>query len=154
MAGPHDCRGGRRWASGGARISSARVLHDGCDAPAEPLTGLPGKAAIRDSGGVVPLALAPTSTGRTCSMNKSELVDAIAERTGVSKQDVDSSLRGLFEVVAGVVAKGGDKVTIPGFVSFEQSFRAARAGRNPATGETIQVAAPNTAKVSAASKLK
>jgi DNA-binding protein HU-beta len=87
-------------------------------------------------------------------MNKSELVDAIAERTGVSKQDVDSSLRGLFEVVAGVVAKGGDKVTIPGFVSFEQSFRAARAGRNPATGETIQVAATNTAKVSAGSKLK
>lgn len=87
-------------------------------------------------------------------MNKSELVDAIAERTGVSKQDVDSALRGLFEVVAGVVAKGGDKVTIPGFVSFEQSHRAARAGRNPATGETIQVAATNTAKVTAGSKLK
>ncbi len=87
-------------------------------------------------------------------MNKSELVDAIAERTGVSKGDVDSALRGLFEVVAGVVAKGGEKVTIPGFVSFEQSHRSARTGRNPATGESIQVAATDTVKVSAGSKLK
>ncbi len=87
-------------------------------------------------------------------MNKSELVEAIAERTGVSKGDVDSTLRGLFEVVAGAVAKGGDKVTIPGFVSFEQTHRAARTGRNPSTGESIQVAATNTVKVSAGAKLK
>ncbi len=87
-------------------------------------------------------------------MNKSELVDAIAARTDVSKTDVDETLRGLFEVVAGVVAKGDEKVTIPGFVSFEQSHRKARTGRNPQTGETIQVAATNTVKVSAGSKLK
>jgi len=87
-------------------------------------------------------------------MNRSELVEAIAGRTGVSKGDVDSSLKGLFEVVAGEVAKGGDKVTIPGFVSFEQSHRAARTGRNPATGESIQVPATNTVKISAGTKLK
>ena len=87
-------------------------------------------------------------------MNRSELVEAIAGRTGVSKSDVDASLKGLYEVVAGVVAKGGDKVTIPGFISFEQGSRSARTGRNPQTGETIQVAASKTAKVSVGSKLK
>ena len=74
-------------------------------------------------------------------MNRSELVDAIAERTDVSKNDVDATLKGLFDVVAGVVARGEDKVTIPGFISFEQGARSARTGRNPQTGETIQVAA-------------
>ena len=47
-----------------------------------------------------------------------------------------------------------DKITIPGFISFEQTFRSARQGRNPQTGETIQVAATNTVKVSAGAKLK
>ena len=48
----------------------------------------------------------------------------------------------------------GDKITIPGFLSIEQTFRSARTGRNPQTGETIQIAATNAAKVSAGSKLK
>ncbi len=82
-------------------------------------------------------------------MNKSELVDAIADRSGVSKSDVDATLKGLYEVVAKTVAKGEEKITIPGFISFEQSHRAARTGRNPQTGETIQVPATNTVKVSA-----
>ena len=64
-------------------------------------------------------------------MNRSELVDAIAERSGVTKSDVDASLKGLFEVVAGVVAKGGEKITIPGFISFEQGSRSARTGAWP-----------------------
>lgn len=87
-------------------------------------------------------------------MNRSELVDAIAERTEVNKNDVDATLKGLFDVVAGVVARGDDKVTIPGFISFEQGARSARTGRNPQTGETIQVPASKTAKVSVGSKLK
>ncbi len=87
-------------------------------------------------------------------MNRSELVDAIASRTDVAKADVDAALRGLFEVVATTVAKGDDKITIPGFVSFEQSHREARSGRNPATGESIQIAATNTVKISAGAKLK
>jgi DNA-binding protein HU-beta len=87
-------------------------------------------------------------------MNKSELVDAIADRSGVSKSDVDATLKGMFEVVAQTVSKGGDKITIPGFISFEQTYRSARTGRNPQTGETIQVPATNTVKVSAGAKLK
>ena len=77
-------------------------------------------------------------------MNRSELVDAIAARTNQSKTDVDATLKGFFDVVAGVVAKGGDKLTIPGWISFEQGSRSARTGRNPQTGETIQVPASKT----------
>ena len=87
-------------------------------------------------------------------MTKTELVAAIAERTGVSKTDVDSALQGLFDVVGQVVAKGEEKVSYPGFISFEQTHRAARTGRNPQTGETIQVPAGKAVKVSAGSKLK
>lgn len=87
-------------------------------------------------------------------MNRSELVDAISQRSGVATRDVDAALKGLFEVVAGVVAKGDEKITIPGFVSFEQTDRAARTGRNPQTGETMEVPASKAVKISAGSKLK
>jgi DNA-binding protein HU-beta len=87
-------------------------------------------------------------------MNRSELVDAISQRSGVDSSDVDASLKGLFEVVAGVVAKGDEKITIPGFISFEQTERAARTGRNPQTGEPLQVPASKAVKISAGSKLK
>ena len=87
-------------------------------------------------------------------MNRSELVDAISERSGVSKNDVDATLKGFLDVVAGVVARGGDKITIPGWLSIEQGSRSARTARNPQTGETINVPASKTAKISAGSKLK
>lgn len=87
-------------------------------------------------------------------MNRTELVDAVAKRSGVTPGDVDATLKGLFDVIAGVVARGDDKITIPGFISFEQGARSARTGRNPQTGETIQVPASKTVKVSVGSKLK
>ena len=87
-------------------------------------------------------------------MNRGELVSAIAQRTGQTEKDVDSTLRGFFEVAAGVVAKGDEKITIPGFLSIEQSARSARTGRNPQTGETIQIAASKSVKISAGSKMK
>ena len=87
-------------------------------------------------------------------MNRTELVAAVAERSGVSRGDVDSTLKGLFDVVAGVVAKGEEKVTIPGFVSFEQTARAARTARNPQTGAAIDVPAGTAVKVTAGAKLK
>ncbi len=87
-------------------------------------------------------------------MNRSELIDAVSDRSGVSSGDVDATLKGLFEVVAGVVAKGDDKITLPGFLSFEQVDRAARTGRNPQTGERIDVPASKAVKISAGSKLK
>ena len=87
-------------------------------------------------------------------MTKTELVAAIADRTGVSKADVEPTLGGFPDIVSQEVAKGDDKVTIPGFLSFEQTMRSARKGRNPQTGEEIQVPASKAVKISAGSKLK
>ena len=87
-------------------------------------------------------------------MNRSELVDAVSQRSGVESRDVDATLKGLFEVVAGVVAKGDEKITVPGFIPFEQVDRAARTGRNPQTGESLEVPASKAVKISAGAKLK
>ena len=87
-------------------------------------------------------------------MNKSELIDAIAEKTELSKSDIDAAISGMFGVVADHVARTDDKITIPGWISFQQTTRAPRTGRNPRTGETIQIAATKGVKVSAGSKLK
>ncbi len=87
-------------------------------------------------------------------MNRSELIEAVSQRAGVGKSDVDAVLKGFQDVVSTTVAKGDEKITIPGFLSFEQGARSARTGRNPQTGETIEVAASKTVKISAGSKLK
>ncbi|MBN9140319.1 HU family DNA-binding protein [Protaetiibacter sp. SSC-01] len=87
------------------------------------------------------------------TLNKSDLVAAIAAETGESQAAVNKVVDAFFSVVAKQVG-GGTKVSIPGWLSFEKTHRAARAGRNPATGETIQIAASNGVKVSAGSKLK
>ncbi len=87
-------------------------------------------------------------------MNRSELVAALSERAGVTRKDADSVLSALAETVGEVVAKGDEKVTIPGFLTFERTLRAARTARNPQTGEPIQIPAGYSVKVSAGTKLK
>ena len=87
-------------------------------------------------------------------MNKSELVDALSDKAGVSKTDADAVLKALEEVVTSEVASQGGKITLPGFMTFERTYRNPRTGRNPQTGETIQVPGANAMKVSAGSKLK
>ncbi len=86
-------------------------------------------------------------------MTKSELAEQIAQRTGLSgsqaKQVVDTTI----EVVTDELAAGGE-VALAGFGKFSVSQRAARQGRNPATGATINIAASKAAKFSAASALK
>jgi DNA-binding protein HU-beta len=87
-------------------------------------------------------------------MNKTELVETIAQRTDVAKKDVQAVLDTFEDIAGEVVAKGKEALTIPGFLKFERTKRAARTGRNPQTGETIQVAATHAAKVTAGAKLK
>jgi len=87
------------------------------------------------------------------SLNKGDLVAAIAAEAKLTQKDAAAALDALFDVVAKAVAKG-TKVSVPGWISFEQSSRAARTGRNPATGETIQIAASKGVKIAAGSKLK
>jgi DNA-binding protein HU-beta len=86
-------------------------------------------------------------------MNKSELIDAVATRTGVAKSTVDEVLKGMTETIEATVATG-DKIQIPGFVSFQKVQRAARTGRNPQTGDTIKIPASATVKVTAGARLK
>ena len=87
-------------------------------------------------------------------MNKGELVTSISERTEVSKADVERVLKAFEEVAQQIVAGGTDKLTLPGFLSIKQSQRAARTVRNPRTGETQQIPAKKSAKISAGSTLK
>jgi len=87
-------------------------------------------------------------------VNRKELIAAVAGKAGVAEGDTDKVLAAFQNVVFDVVADRQDKLSLPGFLTFEQGSRAAREGRNPATGETIQIAATKTVKVTAGSKLK
>jgi DNA-binding protein HU-beta len=86
-------------------------------------------------------------------MNKAELVSAVAEKSGQSAATVGSVLAAFEDVVTSTVA-GGGKVQIPGFLSFERAERAARTGRNPATGAEIQIAAATVPKVKVGKSFK
>ncbi len=77
-------------------------------------------------------------------MNKTELIDSLADTASLSKADAGRVVDALFDVNNGIVAstlKGGGKVQITGFGTFETRKRGARVGRNPRTGEKIQIAA-------------
>ncbi|WP_035844058.1 HU family DNA-binding protein [Kitasatospora azatica] len=87
-------------------------------------------------------------------MNRSELVTAIADRAQVTRKDADGVLAAFADIAGEIVMKGDEKLTIPGFLTFERTHRAARAARNPQTGEPIEIPAGYAAKVSAGSKLK
>ncbi len=87
-------------------------------------------------------------------MNKTELVAEIAKRAELTQKDAGAALDAFLEVVTEVVAKGGEKLTIPGYLTIEQGFRNERTARNPQTGETINVPATKTAKISAGATLK
>lgn len=86
-------------------------------------------------------------------MTKNELADRVAQSTGQSaslaRQMVDAAIDAISDEL-----KSGREVAIAGFGKFSVSERAARAGRNPATGETIQIAASKSARFSPASALK
>ncbi|MDO5052146.1 MAG: HU family DNA-binding protein [Pseudoclavibacter sp.] len=87
------------------------------------------------------------------TVNKTELVAAIAAETNQSQANVGNVLDAFFSALAANAAKGV-KVTIPGWLSVEQTHRAARTGRNPQTGEPIKIPESKGVKISAGSKLK
>jgi len=76
-------------------------------------------------------------------MNKSELIDAVASKTGLSRTDATNATDALLDNIVGAL-KDGDQVTLVGFGTFSVRARAARSGRNPQTGETIQIKASNS----------
>lgn len=85
-------------------------------------------------------------------MNKAQLIDAMAEKAGLSKADAKKALDAFVAATTDSL-KGGDRVALIGFGSFSVSERAARTGRNPQTGKEIQIAAKKVVKFKAGAEL-
>lgn len=86
-------------------------------------------------------------------MNKQDLVNAVAEASGLTKADAAKAVDGVFDAITAAL-KAGDEVRLVGFGSFSVAQRAASQGRNPRTGEAIQIAASKQPKFSAGKGLK
>ena len=86
-------------------------------------------------------------------MNKTQLIEVIADKSGLKKKEAEAALNAMTEAVAQAL-KAGDKVQLVGFGTFEVKARAARSGRNPKTGETIQIAASKSPAFTAGKALK
>ena len=86
-------------------------------------------------------------------MNKTELVAAVAEKTGMSKKDSEKAVNAAFDSITEALA-AGEKVQLVGFVAFEVKERNARVGRNPKTKETIEIPASRVASFKVGKALK
>lgn len=86
-------------------------------------------------------------------MNKNELVASVADATGVSKADAANAVDGVINAISSALA-AGNEVRLVGFGTFSVSHRKATTGRNPRTGETIQIKASNQPKFKAGKALK
>lgn len=86
-------------------------------------------------------------------MNKAEVVGAIAERAGVTQSDAGKCLDALLELMCDEVS-GGREVNLTGYMKVSTVQRSARTGRNPQTGETVQIAASTGVKIQPGARLK
>ena len=86
-------------------------------------------------------------------MKKSEMIEVLSNKTGLSKADAEKMFNATFDLFKEELAKG-NKVSVAGFGTFKISERAAREGRNPQTGETIQIAASKSVSFKAGTELK
>lgn len=86
-------------------------------------------------------------------MNKTSFVAAVAEKTDLTQKQADAALNAVLDIIVDELKKG-EKVQLTGFGTFEVRERAAREGRNPATGETIKIAAAKTPAFKAGKKFK
>ena len=86
-------------------------------------------------------------------MNKGELIDSVASQTNISKADAGRAVDALIDAIEGTL-KVGNTVSLVGFGTFSVKSRAARQGRNPRTGETIQIKASRVPSFKAGKALK
>lgn len=86
-------------------------------------------------------------------MNKAELIAAIAEKAGITKEQAQVAFAATFDTIADAMAKQ-DKVAVPGFGSFQGKVRAERKGRNPSTGKEIIIPQAIVANFKPATQLK
>ena len=86
-------------------------------------------------------------------MTKTEFVDQVADRAGLSKKDAADAVDAVLDTIEQALGRGSE-ITFAGFGKFSVSLRSAREGRNPATGETIQIAASRVPKFTPGAALK
>lgn len=86
-------------------------------------------------------------------MNKSELIDAVADTTGITKSDAGRSVEAVLGAITGAL-QGGDQVTLVGFGTFSVRERAARTGRDPRSGQAIEIKASKNPVFKAGKALK
>jgi DNA-binding protein HU-beta len=86
-------------------------------------------------------------------VNKNDLVSAVADQAGLSKADAAKAVDGVFDSITGAL-KGGEEVRVVGFGTFSVADRKATTGRNPRTGDTIQIPASRQPKFKAGKGLK
>ena len=86
-------------------------------------------------------------------MNKADLINALAAKNAISKKDAEKAVNGVLDLIAEAL-KAGDKVQIMGFGAVEVKERAARTGKNPATGESIEIPASKAVVFKAGKALK
>ena len=86
-------------------------------------------------------------------MNKNDLIGAVAESSGLSKNDATKAVEGVFEAITGAL-KSGDEVRLVGFGTFSVAKRKASTGRNPRTGEPMKIKASSAPKFKAGKGLK
>ena len=86
-------------------------------------------------------------------MNKTELIAAVAEKAGMTKKDTECVVSATLETIVATLGNG-DKIQLPGFGTFEVKHREARTGRNPKTGEAMEIAATNVPSFKAGKAMK
>lgn len=86
-------------------------------------------------------------------MKKKELIDAISKRSGMGKNDSENALNAVISCLTDLLASG-DSIVLPGFASLSVKQRAARTGRNPSTGQPLNIPASKIVSFKAGSKLK
>ena len=99
------------------------------------------------------LTSAVPTTSKEDQVTKAEFIDQVADRAGLSKKDASEAVDAVLETIEGALKRGSD-VVFSGFGKFSVSQRSAREGRNPATGEKIQIAASRVPKFTAGASLK
>lgn len=86
-------------------------------------------------------------------MNKMDLINKVADKAGLKKKEAEMAVNSVFEAIEEALAEG-DKVQVIGFGTFETRSRSARSGRNPQTGETIEIPATTVPAFKPGNKLK
>jgi DNA-binding protein HU-beta len=92
-------------------------------------------------------------TSKGNAMNKKELIDAISKKSKLNKSDSENALNAVISCITDLLANG-DSIVLPGFASISRKERAARTGRNPSTGVSMEIPASKTVSFKVGSKLK